>query len=74
MFIFIPLQVDIKATTKARGYSFYRDHLPVLGKSVCSNRLAVGSRVKIELDLEAVQLLQLDYGGWNDKMTEVMFI
>jgi len=65
-------KVDIKATTKARGYSFYRDHLPVLGKSVCSNRLAVGSRVKIELDLEAVQLLQLDYDGWNDKMTETL--
>ena len=65
--------MDIKATTKARGFSFYRDHLSVLGASVCdSRRLAVGSQVKIELDLEAVQLLQLDYGGWNDRMTEVI--
>ena len=70
---FIQLQVDIIATRKAKGYSFYRDHLPVLGKAARKSSLEIGDKVKIELDAEAVQLLQLGHGGWNDRMKEVAF-
>ena len=60
------------------GYSFYLDHLPVLGMSAPCNdpnkRLAIGNRVKIELDLETVKLMQEGHGGWEDKMKEVGFM
>jgi len=65
-------KVDIKAINKAKGYSFYRDHLPVLSKVARSTNLAIGDRVKIELDEMAVHLLQLGHGGWNDGMKETL--
>ena len=70
------LQVDIKACNEAKGYSFYRDHLPVLGLPLAdlpgrNTRWAIGDRVKIDLDLEVVQSLQQGHGGWTYGMYEV---
>ena len=71
---FISLQVDIKTITKAKGYSFYRDHLPVFGTVVCNTDQTIGSRVKIELDIETVLQLQIDRGGWQEGMDEVVLL
>ena len=60
------------------GYSFYLDHLPILGVSTPCNdpnqRLDVGDRVRVELDVETVKLLQEGHGGWDERMKEVGFI
>ena len=77
MFIsFIRLQVDIKAINEAKGFSFYRDHLPVLGMPPAispsrNTRWAIGDRVRIDLDFEVVQSLQQGHGGWTYGMYEV---
>eukprot|EP00112_Aurelia_sp_Birch-Aquarium-sp1_P018775 Seg4531.2 transcript_id=Seg4531.2/GoldUCD/mRNA.D3Y31 product="E3 ubiquitin-protein ligase MIB1" protein_id=Seg4531.2/GoldUCD/D3Y31 len=69
--------VDIKAFNEAKGYSFYRDHLPVLGLPLAdlpgrNTRWAIDDRVKIDLDLEVVQSLQQGHGGWTYGMYEAL--
>jgi len=63
-------KVDIKTSKGAEGYSFYLDHLPILDTVFVSTGLAPGDKVRIELDEEAVQLLQIGHGGWTDSMKE----
>ena len=70
------MQVDVKAVSEAKGYSFYRDHLPALGitsneSATRNTRWSIGDRVKIDLDLEVVQSLQQGHGGWTYGMYEV---
>ena len=76
--VFPCIQVDIKAVNEAKGFSFYRDHLAVLGAPAVSSsspsrntRWTIGDRVKIDLDVEAVQSLQHGHGGWTYGMYEV---
>lgn len=68
--------MDIKALNEAKGYSFYRDHLPLLSVPASDvsrreKRWAIGDRVRIDLDLEIVQSLQQGHGGWTYGMYEV---
>ncbi len=59
--------------TDAKGYSFYRDHLPLLGEDQQANigMFSPGDHVSIELDVEIVKNLQTGHGGWSDSMVEV---
>ena len=70
------LQVDIKTLSDAKGYSFYRDHLPVLGIPITDStgrnvKFKIGDKVKIDLELEVVQSLQQGHGGWTYSMYDV---
>ncbi len=61
----------------AKGGTFYRDHLPLLGEQGPGSRsgpcgLSIGDQVNVDLDLEIVQSLQHGHGGWTDGMFEVM--
>lgn len=67
---------DLKVISDAKGGSFYRDHLPLLGDTR-SSRLAgqglqIGDQVTVDLDLEIVQSLQHGHGGWTDGMYETL--
>lgn len=72
-------QVDLKCVSAAKGPSFYRDHLPLLGEVVSDKRVArlarttwkIADYVKVDLELEVVQSLQLGHGGWAYGMEEV---
>ena len=60
----------------AKGYSFYRDHCPLLGEPMVgsdsrSSGWKVGDYVRVDLDLEVVQSLQHGHGGWTYGMFEV---
>ncbi|XP_070556888.1 LOW QUALITY PROTEIN: E3 ubiquitin-protein ligase MIB1-like [Ptychodera flava] len=66
---------DLKVVNDAKGGTFYRDHLPVLGEQSSGGRsgpggLAIGDQVNVDLDLEIVQSLQHGHGGWTDGMYE----
>ena len=66
-------QSDLKVITDAKGYSFYRDHLPLLGEDQQAyiGMFSAGDHVTIELELEVVKNLQIGHGGWSDSMIEV---
>ena len=66
----------MKVVNDAKGGTFYRDHLPLLGEQGPGSRsgpcgLAIGDQVNVDLDLEIVQSLQHGHGGWTDGMFEV---
>lgn len=68
---------DLKVVNDAKGGSFYRDHLPLLGEQGPGGRsgpcgLAIGDQVNVDLDLEIVQSLQHGHGGWTDGMFECL--
>ncbi|GAB1601619.1 E3 ubiquitin-protein ligase MIB1-like isoform X2 [Argonauta hians] len=71
---------DLKVMNDAKGGSFYRDHLPLLGvtgePSLGSRSgaggLAINDLVNVDLDLEIVQSLQHGHGGWTDGMYECL--
>ncbi|XP_064605463.1 E3 ubiquitin-protein ligase MIB1-like [Liolophura sinensis] len=68
---------DLKVVSDAKGGSFYRDHLPLLGEQGPGARagpggLAIGDQVNVDLDLEIVQSLQHGHGGWTDGMFECL--
>ncbi|XP_067677818.1 E3 ubiquitin-protein ligase MIB1-like isoform X1 [Haliotis asinina] len=68
---------DLKVMNDAKGGSFYRDHLPLLGEQGPGSRsgpcgLAIGDQVNVDLDLEIVQSLQHGHGGWTDGMFECL--
>ena len=69
-------QSDLKVLTDAKGGSFYRDHLPLLGEEqhMLSSNYAIGDRVKVDLEIEVVKTLQQGHGGWSDGMKEVWFV
>lgn len=67
---------DLKVINDAKGYTVYRDHLPLLGeqsanRSGCHD-FQVGNLVNIDLDLEVVKYLQHGHGGWTDGMFECL--
>ncbi|OTF78471.1 hypothetical protein BLA29_014206, partial [Euroglyphus maynei] len=67
---------DLKVINDAKGYTVYRDHLPLLGeqsanRSGCHD-FQVGNQVNIDLDLEVVKYLQHGHGGWTDGMFECL--
>ena len=70
---YIRIQSDLKVVTDAKGGTFYRDHLPLLGEEhhLETNRFDIGDRVRIDVDVEVVKSLQHGHGGWSDGMTEV---
>jgi len=67
---------DLKIFSDAKGYSVYRDHLPLLGEQNSGRSgyhgFQVGNLVNIDLDLEIVQSLQHGHGGWTDGMFECL--
>jgi E3 ubiquitin-protein ligase mind-bomb len=68
---------DLKVVNDAKGGSFYRDALPLLGEQGPGSRsgpggLAIGDQVNVDLDLEIVQSLQHGHGGWTDGMFECL--
>ncbi|XP_064626233.1 E3 ubiquitin-protein ligase MIB1-like [Lineus longissimus] len=68
---------DLKVVNDAKGGSFYRDHLPLLGEQGPGLRsgpggLAIGDQVNVDLELEIVQSLQHGHGGWTDGMFECL--
>lgn len=68
---------DLKVVNDAKGGTFYRDHLPLLGEQGPGSRsgpcgLAIGDQVNVDLDLEIVQSLQHGHGGWTDGMFECL--
>ncbi|ESP05408.1 hypothetical protein LOTGIDRAFT_208430 [Lottia gigantea] len=68
---------DLKVVNDAKGGSFYREHLPLLGEQGSGSRsgpcgLAIGDQVNVDLDLEIVQSLQHGHGGWTDGMFECL--
>lgn len=68
---------DLKVISDAKGGTFYRDHLPLLGDTRPASRatgqgLQIGDQVTVDLDLEIVQSLQHGHGGWTDGMYETL--
>uniref|UniRef100_A0A914X811 RING-type E3 ubiquitin transferase n=1 Tax=Plectus sambesii TaxID=2011161 RepID=A0A914X811_9BILA len=67
--------VDMKCISDAKGGSYYRDHLPLLGEpasKTATTNFKVGDSVNINLELEVVQTLQQGHGGWTDGMFECL--
>uniref|UniRef100_A0A915KDU0 RING-type E3 ubiquitin transferase n=1 Tax=Romanomermis culicivorax TaxID=13658 RepID=A0A915KDU0_ROMCU len=68
--------VDLKCISDAKGGSYYRDHLPLLGEQYDNKNkphdLRVGDSVNIDLELEIVQSLQHGHGGWIEGMFECL--
>ena len=67
------MQSDLKVVTDAKGGTFYRDHLPLLGEEhhMATDRFEVGERVRFDVDIEVVKSLQHGHGGWSEGMMEV---
>lgn len=66
---------DLKVINDAKGYSVYRDHLPLLGEQTSRSAypiFQIGNLVNIDLELEIVQSLQHGHGGWTDGMFECL--
>lgn len=67
---------DLKVFSDAKGYTVYKDHLPLLGEQNSGRTgfhgFQVGNLVNIDLDLEIVQSLQHGHGGWTDGMFECL--
>ncbi|CAG7731706.1 unnamed protein product [Allacma fusca] len=66
---------DLKVVNDAKGGTFYRDHLPLLGGEgprSGATRIQVGDQVNIDLELDVVQSLQHGHGGWTDGMYECL--
>ena len=69
---------DLKAVSDAKGGTFYKDHLPLLGECgpaggrAGPHGLSVGDLVNVDLELEIVQHLQHGHGGWTDGMFECL--
>ncbi|XP_029651673.1 E3 ubiquitin-protein ligase MIB2-like isoform X2 [Octopus sinensis] len=70
-------KVDLKATQCASGGMFYVDHLPVLGEFTETSasgeptcHFKVGDRVRVDLDMEILKVMQEGHGGWNPRMAE----
>ena len=66
------MQVDLIAIGNAEGYSFYYDHLPVLGMSVISNIRAVDNLSKSNYRLDVPPLLPLNQNKWKNEIEEVI--
>jgi len=69
--------VDLKCLSDAKGISFYRDHLPLLGEQLSSamtssHHWKIGDDVRVDLDIEVVQSLQQGHGGWTYGMVEAL--
>jgi len=64
-------KVDLIAIGNAEGYSFYYDHLPVLGMSVISNIRAVDNLSKSNYRLDVPPLLPLNQNKWKNEIEEV---
>jgi E3 ubiquitin-protein ligase mind-bomb len=73
-------KVDLRYVTDAVGGTYYREHLPVLGKPVAASLLSdemssdfkPGDQVRVDLDIELLKIMQDGHGGWNPKMQEVI--
>uniref|UniRef100_A0A5S6Q828 RING-type E3 ubiquitin transferase n=1 Tax=Trichuris muris TaxID=70415 RepID=A0A5S6Q828_TRIMR len=64
--------VDLKSISDAKGGSYYRDHLLLLGsKREGASQFRPGQSVNVELDYELVRSMQGSHGGWDDKMNEI---
>ncbi|XP_062506167.1 E3 ubiquitin-protein ligase MIB2-like isoform X2 [Corticium candelabrum] len=76
-------KVDLRYVNESAGGTYYKEHLPVLGKPVQSSEvfssgeedakeLVQGDKVKVGLDAELLKIMQDGHGGWNPKMEEVI--
>ena len=72
-------KVDLKCVNPANGPSYYRDCLAKVGErpqlaQADANRLRVGDRVSVCLDVEVLKAMAQGHGGWIDDMAEVRSI
>ncbi|KAL4220948.1 E3 ubiquitin-protein ligase mib2 [Mactra antiquata] len=70
-------KVDLKYVQAATGGNYYRDHLPVLGEfpEVTTNpgithQFKVGDKVRVDLEVDILKIMQEGHGGWNPRMGE----
>lgn len=72
-------KVDLRCLDGVKGGTYYKDHLWKLGQKVKSTASDVpgkrrffthGEKVKVDLDVAVLKLMQGDHGGWNPKMEE----
>lgn len=67
---------DLKVVSDVKGYTVYRDHLPLLGEQGPGRSgvhgFQIGDLVNVDLDLEIVQSLQHGHGGWTEGMFECL--
>ena len=67
-------KVDLKCTTPGNGPYYYRDCLGRVGDKRLQrnrNRLRVGDRVIVNLDVEVLKAMSQGHGGWVDGMGQV---
>ncbi|KAI8738721.1 E3 ubiquitin-protein ligase MIB1 [Biomphalaria glabrata] len=63
--------VDLKFETAASGGHYYKDHLPILGKTEKSPcEFQIGDIVRCCFDVDLLKILQDNHGGWIDDMAE----
>ncbi|XP_052213892.1 E3 ubiquitin-protein ligase MIB2-like isoform X1 [Dreissena polymorpha] len=73
-------KVDLKFIQAAGGGFYYKDHLPILGKDYIgevteqlnppgiSHQFKVGDKVRVDLEVEILRMMQEGHGGWNPRM------
>nr|XP_022337172.1 E3 ubiquitin-protein ligase MIB2-like [Crassostrea virginica] len=73
-------KVDLMCKEVARGFEYYRQHLPVLDYSMIkeqssmsqSTRVMVGDQVCITLSVRELKDAQRNFGGYHDEMESVI--
>ena len=71
---YVMFKVDLKCTTPGNGPHYYRDCLGRVGDKRLQrnrNRLRVGDRVIVNLDVEVLKAMSQGHGGWVDGMGQV---
>ncbi|XP_071840048.1 E3 ubiquitin-protein ligase MIB2-like isoform X1 [Apostichopus japonicus] len=72
-------KVDLRCLDSVKGGTYYKDHLWKLGQKVAKNSVSAygkkwsfvhGEKVKVNLDVAVLKIMQGDHGGWNAKMEE----
>ncbi|XP_052213895.1 E3 ubiquitin-protein ligase MIB2-like isoform X2 [Dreissena polymorpha] len=68
-------KVDLKFIQAAGGGFYYKDHLPILGEVTeqlnppgISHQFKVGDKVRVDLEVEILRMMQEGHGGWNPRM------
>ncbi|XP_025829429.1 E3 ubiquitin-protein ligase MIB2 isoform X4 [Agrilus planipennis] len=71
---------DIKFIESSSGGFYYPEHLPILGQNIEQNvarppltgppPFTVGDKVKVNVDVNQLKIMQQGHGGWNPRMTE----
>lgn len=70
-------KVDLKYIQSAPGWTYYKEHLPVLGEFTDVSgqggipcQVKVGDKVHVDLEADILKCIQEGHGGWNPRMAE----